>query len=117
MKLVPNAISSVRNVLRGLLDTTLVVWAGDFGRTPWLNGRGGRDHYPRVTPAVLAGGGVRGGQVIGQTDATGREIVGKKREVADLFASIAHSLGVDPDKERKSRAGRPIAAVALVVWP
>jgi hypothetical protein len=96
---------------RGLLDSTLVVWAGDFGRTPWMNGRGGRDHYPAVTPAVLAGGGVRGGQVIGATDDRGHEVVDRPLAVPDLFASIARAAGLDPDRERTSRAGRPIATV------
>lgn len=96
---------------RGLLDSTLVVWIGDFGRTPWLNGIGGRDHYPAVTPAVLAGGGVRGGRVVGATSKDGRKVIQGKVKPADVFATIAKSLGLDPDKERKSRAGRPIATV------
>lgn len=96
---------------RGLLDSTLVVWAGDFGRTPTINGKGGRDHYPQVTPAVLAGGGVRGGQVIGATDKDGMGVTDGKVAVADLYASIARALGIDPDKERMSPAGRPISTV------
>ncbi len=96
---------------RGLLESTLVVWTGDFGRTPRISPRGGRDHYPKVTPAVLAGGGVRGGQVIGQTDKTGESIVGSAVSVPDVYRSIAHTLGIDPDTERTSRAGRPIATV------
>jgi uncharacterized protein (DUF1501 family) len=96
---------------RGLLDTTLVVWAGDFGRTPVINERGGRDHYPQVTPAVLAGGGVRGGHVIGATDKDGLGVTDGKLVVADLFASIAQALGIDPDKQRISPAGRPISTV------
>jgi uncharacterized protein (DUF1501 family) len=96
---------------RGMLDSTLIVWAGDFGRTPWLNGAGGRDHYPAVTPAALAGGGVRGGRIIGVTDKQGRKVIKGKAAPADLFATIADALGLDPDKERKSPAGRPIATV------
>jgi uncharacterized protein (DUF1501 family) len=96
---------------RGLLDSTLVVWTGDFGRTPWISARGGRDHYPRVTPAVLAGGGVRGGQIVGRTDERGHEIADGAVTVADLFRTIATALGLDPDRERISPAGRPIAAV------
>jgi uncharacterized protein (DUF1501 family) len=96
---------------RGLLETTLVVWAGDFGRTPTINANGGRDHYPQVTPAVFAGGGVRGGQAIGATDARGIEVVDRRLSVPDLYASVAHALGIDPHKERMSTAGRPIATV------
>ena len=96
---------------RGLLDSTLVVWTGDFGRTPELSGRGGRDHYPKVTPAVLAGGGVRGGQVIGATDPAGREVVERALTVPDLFASICAALGLDPSRSRMSPEGRPLATV------
>jgi uncharacterized protein (DUF1501 family) len=96
---------------RGMLDTTLVVWAGDFGRTPWLNPNGGRDHYPQVSPLVLAGGGVRGGQVIGATDPLGKEVVDRPLAVPDLYASVAHALALDPDQVRYSRAGRPLATV------
>lgn len=96
---------------RGLLETTLIVWAGDFGRTPWLNAAGGRDHYPGVTPVVLAGGGIRGGQVIGATDPLGNEVIDRRLTVPDLFASVAHALGLDPDRVRTSRAGRPVKTV------
>lgn len=93
----------------GLLETTLVVWTGDFGRTPIINARAGRDHYPQVTPAVLAGGGVQGGRVIGATDARGIEVTDGKASIPDLYASVAHAMGIDPDEERISPAGRPIA--------
>ncbi len=56
---------------RGLLDETLVIWMGDFGRTPKINGDAGRDHWPQCYSAVLAGGGIRGGQVIGASDKSG----------------------------------------------
>jgi len=95
----------------GLLESTLVVWTGDFGRTPRMSPRGGRDHYPKLSPAVFAGGGVRGGQVIGATDKNGEDIVGSAVSVPDCYRSIASAIGVDPDTERKSRAGRPIATV------
>jgi uncharacterized protein (DUF1501 family) len=96
---------------RGLLASTLVVWAGDFGRTPTVNPKGGRDHYPQVTPAVFAGAGVRGGQVIGASDKDGVGVTDKKLAVADLFASISHALGLDPDKQRRSPNGRPVSTV------
>jgi hypothetical protein len=96
---------------RGRLDSTLVVWAGDFGRTPEISARGGRDHYPQVTPAVLAGGGIRGGQVIGATDDHGRAVVEAQLAVPDLFASICAALGLDPDRSRMSPEGRPLTTV------
>jgi hypothetical protein len=96
---------------RGLLQSTLVVWTGDFGRTPALSPRGGRDHYPKVTPAVLAGGGTRGGQVIGATDQRGNEVTERALAVPDLFASICTALGIDADRSRMSPEGRPLATV------
>jgi uncharacterized protein (DUF1501 family) len=96
---------------RGLLASTLVVWAGDFGRTPTVNPKAGRDHYPQVTPAVFAGAGVRGGQVIGASDKDGVAVTDKKLAVPDLFASIAKGLGLDPDKQRRSPNGRPVSTV------
>ncbi len=96
---------------RGLLDSTLVLWAGDFGRTPRINARGGRDHFPRCSSVALAGGGVRGGQVIGATDREGYEIADRPVTVPDLFRSLSHALGVDADATRLSDAGRPIATV------
>ena len=93
---------------RGLLESTLVVWMGEFGRTPKINRRGGRDHYPQVWSVVLAGGGVAGGQVIGATDAEGYEIRERPVTVPDLFASICHSLGIDPQGVNYSSLGRPI---------
>ena len=78
---------------RGMLDKTLVVWMGEFGRTPHINARNGRDHFPTAFNVVLAGGGVRGGQVIGKTDAGGTEVTDRPVRVPDLFASFCHSLG------------------------
>lgn len=96
---------------RGLLDETLVVWMGDFGRTPRINGRGGRDHYPKVASAVLAGGGIRGGQVIGSTDIDGYEVRDRPLSVADVHRTIHTKLGLDPDDMNLSDGGRPISAV------
>ena len=93
---------------RELADSTLVVWMGEFGRTPRINGRGGRDHYPSAWSAVLAGGGIKGGQVIGATNANGEEIRERPVSVPDLFASICHSLGIDPEDVNLSPLGRPI---------
>jgi len=96
---------------RGLLRSTLVLWMGDFGRTPQINANGGRDHYPKCTSVVLAGGGVRGGQVIGATDADGVEIAERPVTVPDLFRSVARLLDVDPDVVRMAPSGRPIKTV------
>lgn len=102
-------ISDLRD--RGMLDKTLVVWLGEFGRTPRVNPRAGRDHYPRAFSAVLAGGGVRGGQVIGETNEAGTDVIARPVTVHDLFRSIYHTLGIDADHENVSRAGRPIKLV------
>jgi hypothetical protein len=96
---------------RGMLDRTLVVWMGEFGRTPRINGRGGRDHYPRAFNVVLAGGGVRGGQVVGETDAGGVDVTARPVTVNDLFRTIYATLGIDADHENMSRIGRPIKLV------
>ena len=96
---------------RGLLEKTLVVWMGEFGRTPRVNARGGRDHYPRVFSAAVAGGGVRGGQVIGGSTADGSAVADRPVSVPDLFCSVCHSLKVDPRKEHLSPLGRPMKVV------
>ncbi len=96
---------------RGLLQSTLVLCIGDFGRTPTINARGGRDHFPKISAAVLAGAGIRGGQVIGATDADGLEIVDRPVNVADLFRTLAGLVGLDPEETRMSAAGRPVATV------
>ncbi len=95
----------------GLLGETLVVWMGDFGRTPRINGRGGRDHYPRAASAVLAGGGVLGGQVIGATDRDGVEVIDRPTSAQDLHRTIHAKLGLDPEEVHLSDGGRPISAV------
>ncbi|MFK7776810.1 MAG: DUF1501 domain-containing protein [Gimesia sp.] len=96
---------------RGMLERTLVVWMGEFGRTPKINPRAGRDHYPRVFSAAMAGGGVKGGQVIGASTANGSAIQDQPVTTADLFCSICHSLKVDPKKENMSPLGRPMKIV------
>lgn len=81
---------------RGLLDSTLVVWAGEFGRTPTMEGRGnGRDHSPAAYSVWLAGGGVRGGQVIGDTDPIGYTVTHRPVTPQDFHATILHAMGVD----------------------
>jgi hypothetical protein len=96
---------------RGLLDTTLVVWMGEFGRTPRVNPNTGRDHWPRSFNAALAGGGVRGGQVIGATNADGTDVKDHPVTVPDLLCSLCNSLKIDPRKENTSPLGRPLKIV------
>ncbi|MEX2142556.1 MAG: DUF1501 domain-containing protein [Pirellulales bacterium] len=93
---------------RGLLDETLVIAMGEFGRTPKLNTNGGRDHWPRVFSVVLAGGGVRGGQVIGASDRDGEGPHERPVTPADLATTIYTLLGVDPDRELHTADGRPV---------
>ncbi|MCI0641971.1 MAG: DUF1501 domain-containing protein [Gemmataceae bacterium] len=81
---------------RGLLDETLVVWMGDFGRTPLINRTAGRDHWPQCYTMVLAGGGVRGGQLIGESDAHGAYPKSSPLSPADIHASVFTLLGYDP---------------------
>jgi len=96
---------------RGLLDSTLVLWLGDFGRTPRINERGGRDHFPAASAVVLAGGGVKGGQVIGDTNADGDEILARPVTVPDLYRSVAWLMNLDADKTRFAPSGRPLKTV------
>lgn len=94
---------------RDLFDSTLVLWMGDFGRSPRVNARDGRGHHPRAWTAVLAGGGLRGGVVHGATDATGNAVVDKPTSVPDLFATVARQMGLDPQKSVATPSGRPIS--------
>ena len=94
---------------RGVADTTLVVWMGDFGRTPNINGNEGRDHFPNAWSAVLAGAGIRGGVVHGETDAQGAKVVRDAVTVPNLLATVAPTLGLDPADVTQSPAGRPIS--------
>jgi len=81
---------------RGLLDSTLVIWMGDFGRTPHINKDAGRDHWPSCYSVVMAGGGIRGGQVIGESDAIGGEPAAQPVTPADIHATVLTALGYDP---------------------
>jgi uncharacterized protein (DUF1501 family) len=93
---------------RGLLDRTLVIWMGEFGRTPKINPRTGRDHYPRAFNVALAGCGIKGGQAIGSTSADGSEVRNRPVSVSDLFCSFYQGLKINPRKENMSSLGRPI---------
>ncbi|MGE0757282.1 MAG: DUF1501 domain-containing protein [Pirellulaceae bacterium] len=93
---------------RGLLDETLVIAMGEFGRTPKLNTRGGRDHWPRVFSVVMAGGGIPGGQVIGRSDRIGESPADRPVNPADLACTIYRLLGIDPASELHTPDGRPV---------
>jgi hypothetical protein len=108
----PGFASLVSDLKRkGMLDRTLVVWMGEFGRTPKINPNGGRDHFPRAFNIALAGGGVKGGQVIGASSADGTEVKDRPINVNDLMTSFCHALKIDPTKENMSPLGRPIKIV------
>jgi hypothetical protein len=102
---------------RGMLDETLVIWTGEMGRTPRVGqsvvggagaGRDGRDHWGKVFPSILAGGGVRGGVVHGSSDRYAAEPATNPTPPADLTATIYHLLGVDPHMEIRDRLNRPM---------
>jgi hypothetical protein len=95
---------------RGLLSETLLVWVGEFGRSPKITRtNAGREHHPGCYSAVLAGGGVRGGQVHGSSDRLGAYPADKPVSPADLTATIYHGLGVAPDWTMQDREGRRVA--------
>lgn len=92
---------------RGMLEETIVVLATEFGRTPKINDNDGRDHSPTAFSCALAGGGIRGGQVFGKTDTTGKFVSGDKAQVPDFNATIAYALGMPLEKTVYSPSGRP----------
>ena len=92
--------------LRGLLKDTLVVWAGEFGRTPHAQGGDGRDHNNKAFTVWMAGGGVKGGTSYGQTDEYGYEAVENKVQINDLHATLLAFLGLDHEKLTFNYAGR-----------
>jgi len=95
---------------RGLLESTVIIWMGEFGRTPTIMG-GGRDHFPNAWSTVLAGGGLKGGQVVGRTSPDGSKIEQRAVSVPDLLATVCRALGIDPLKQNLSNVGRPIRIV------
>jgi hypothetical protein len=96
---------------RGLLDSTLIVWMGEFGRTPNINGNNGRDHFPNAWSAVLAGGGIVGGQAVGRTSPDGNKVEDRAVTVPDFLATVCKVIGIDPEKQNPSPGGRPIRIV------
>ena len=95
-------------VERDMLESTLILVTGEFGRTPEINAFQGRDHWPNVFSLVLAGGGIHGGQVIGASDKDGMFVKDNPVQVPDLLTTIYHKLGIDYDKEYISNIGRPV---------
>lgn len=93
---------------RGLLESTTILWMGEFGRTPAINDNAGRDHFPGAWTCVFGGGGIKGGLTYGQTSDDGTEVVEGKANEADVLATLCESLGVKPNKENISEQGRPI---------
>jgi uncharacterized protein (DUF1501 family) len=96
---------------RGLLERTLLIWMGEFGRQPHINLTAGRDHYPQAFNVALAGAGVKGGRVVGATDAKGIEVAERPVTVPDLFCTFCKALGIDPRAENQSNVGRKIRIV------
>jgi len=115
-RLLPELDAAVASMLseldrRGLLSKTSVMLTGEFGRTPKINGRTGRDHWPRAMSVLMAGGGMRGGQVIGASDAKGMGPAADRISPDSVAASFYHSLGIDPRKEYHTDTGRPVMIV------
>ncbi|MGN6135687.1 MAG: DUF1501 domain-containing protein [Aureliella sp.] len=93
---------------RGLLDETLVCWVAEFGHTPRFNAKGGRDHWGRVFSIALAGGGIRGGIVLGESDKHAAEPVSNPIRPADYLATVFHCLGYEPETQVRDMEGRPL---------
>jgi Protein of unknown function (DUF1501) len=94
--------------VRGLLETTTIVWMGEFGRTPRINAQQGRDHYPNAWATVIAGGGIKGGQAFGKTSADGTTVEERPVSVPDFLATVIQALGIDPTTQNTSNVSRPI---------
>jgi uncharacterized protein (DUF1501 family) len=93
---------------RGLAEhVSLLVW-GEFGRSPRINKTGGRDHWPQAMSAMMAGGGIRGGQVIGATDRHGKAPQDRPLGPADVLATLYQHLGIDPQNQFTNTSGRPV---------
>ena len=99
---------------KGLLDSTLIVWMGEFGRTPNINTKGtkpGRDHFPRAWSLAMFGGGLKGGQVLGKTDKEGASVAERPTTAQDFLATVCDLMGIDHTKKNETPTGRPIQIV------
>jgi len=105
-----DGVSGLLRVLdaKGLLESTTVFVTGEFGRTPKINQRTGRDHYPRAMFCLLAGGGIQGGQVVGESDAKGEGPKDRAISPDDVAATFYHTMGIDHRREFKTPTGRPV---------
>jgi uncharacterized protein (DUF1501 family) len=93
---------------RSLLQTTTILWMGEFGRTPRINKDGGRDHFPSAWTCVFAGGGIRGGGAYGRTSADGTTVEEGKVDAGDVLATLSTALGVPPETANTSESGRSV---------
>jgi uncharacterized protein (DUF1501 family) len=93
---------------RGMLDDTVVMWMGEFSRTPTINGTAGRDHWARSWSVVVGGGGFKRGVTVGETSSDGREVVGESYSSEDLMASVLKSLGISLETTFTAKNGRPM---------
>jgi hypothetical protein len=101
----------------GLLDNTMIVATGEFGRTPKINPAGGRDHWPACWPVVMAGGGIQGGRVVGESDEIGGAPKSRPTTPGEIAATVYHSLGINLETELPGPQGRPIRVVDHGVEP
>lgn len=113
MPAVDHAVSTLLDDLseRGLLDETLLILMGEFGRTPRVNNVGGRDHFAKAWTTILAGGGLRTGQVIGSTDATGSEVIDRSISARNYLATICQALDIDYTRQVPTPIGRNVGIV------
>jgi uncharacterized protein (DUF1501 family) len=95
-------------VERGMYQDTAVIWMGEFGRTPRINGTAGRDHWARSWSVVVGGAGFKGGQVVGKTNADGTDVETEPYSAEDLMASVCKAVGISLDTTFTSRNGRPM---------
>lgn len=93
---------------RGLLESTTIVWMGEFGRTPIINNNAGRDHFPNAWSCVLAGGGIAGGQSYGRTSPDGMKIEENPVQIGDVLATLCQAVGVEPESENVTPSDRPV---------
>ena len=110
LPMLDQGISALVNDLkqRGMLEHTVLVWMGEFGRTPRINQNVGRDHWAKSWSVVVGGGGIKGGRVIGETDADGLNVVGKSYLPGDIWSTVSHALGIPTSTVHQSKRGRPM---------
>ena len=111
------APSSRTLVDRGMWQNTVVVWMGEFGRTPRINQNAGRDHWARCWSVVVGGGAMQGGQAYGSTDEDGMAVADDPVRIADVFATVYKGMGIDPSTQVRDAIGRPFAIAGLTGRP